>query len=294
MMRRSLVRRGWGLAICKGLVEAHGGRIRAESAGVGLGACFTFSLPVVAEAAVGGRGLEVEPRRRAGRILVVDDDPQMLRFIREALTEAGFAPIVMGNHQELAQVIRVEEPDLVLLDLVLSGKDGLELMQEVPELADIPVIFISAYGRGETIARALDVGAADYVVKPFASTELTARIRAVLRRHVRPDPFTLGQLAIDFETRLVTVAGDPLTLTATEYDLLRTLALNAGKVLTFASLLRQVWHSREGADAKSVRAFVKQLRRKLGDDATNPAWIFNVRGVGYRMPSPEEYASLGS
>ena len=284
---------GLGLSICKGLVEAHGGRIWAESAGMGLGACFTFSLPVVAETASGFRGPAAEPRGGAERILVVDDDPQTLRYIRDILTDAGYAPIVTGDHRELAQIIRVEEPDLVLLDLVLSGIDGIELMQEVPSLADLPVIFISAYGRGETIARALDVGATDYVVKPFSATELTARIRAVLRRHLRPEPFALGELAIDFESRLVTVAGNPLTLTATEYDLLRALAVNAGKVLTFDALLRQVWRDRYGADVKTVRAFVKQLRRKLGDDATNPAWIFNVRGVGYRMPSPLEHATGG-
>ena len=132
---------GLGLAICKGLVEAHGGRIRAESAGTGLGARFTFSLPVVVEEAAGSRGRDAEPRRGAGRILVVDDDPQALRFVRDTLSDAGFAPVVTGNHRELARVIRLEEPDLVLLDLVLSGIDGIELMEGVPELADLPVIF---------------------------------------------------------------------------------------------------------------------------------------------------------
>ena len=276
---------GLGLVICKGLVEAHGGRIWAESGGTGLGARFTFSLPLVVETPADMPGPD-EPVGGAARILIVDDDPQMLRYIRDTLTEADYAPVVTGKYRELGQVIRVEEPDLVLLDLVLPGIDGIELMEEVPELAELPVIFISAYGRAETIAKALDVGAADYVVKPFSPTELTARIRAVLRRRTRPEPFALGELAIDFEQRIVTVAGDPVTLTATEYGLLRLLALNAGKVLTFETLLRQVWRGREGADPNAVRAFVKQLRRKLGDDASNPVWIFNVRGVGYRMAPP--------
>ncbi len=277
---------GLGLVICKGLVEAHGGRIWAESAGTGLGARFTFTLPILAETTAGAPEFHTEPQGGAERILVVDDDPRTLRYIRDTLTDAGYAPVVTANYRELGQVIRVEEPDLVLLDLVLPGIDGIELMEEVPELAELPVIFISAYGRAETIAKALDVGAADYLVKPFSPTELTARIRAVLRRRTRPGPFALGELTIDFERHVVTVAGEPVTLTATEFGLLRMLALNAGKVLTFETLLRQVWRNREGADPNAVRAFVKQLRRKLGDDASNPAWIFNVRGVGYRMALP--------
>ena len=191
-----------------------------------------------------------------------------------------------GDHRELAQIIRTEKPALVLLDLMLPGTDGIKLMQTVPELADLPVIFISAYGRDETIARALETGAADYIVKPFSPTELTARIRAVLRRRAAPEPFVLGELVIDYEQREVAVAGRPVELTPTEYELLRALSLNAG-VSAYETLLDRVWGGRNNGDTKVVRAFVKQLRRKLGDDAGNPAWIFNVRGVGYRMRRPD-------
>ena len=220
------------------------------------------------------------------RILAVDDDPRMLRLVRDALAAAGYAPLVTGEPEQLAAIIRAESPRLVLLDLVLPGRDGIELMQQLPELSDLPVIFISAYGRAETVARALEAGAADYVVKPFSPTELMARVRAALRRHEGPQPFVLGALAIDYGRRRVTVAGRPVPLTATEYELLRVLSLDAGRVVTYDTLLRRVWRGSSKTASSPVRAFVRSLRRKLGDDAANPAWIFNERGVGYRVPRP--------
>ena len=282
---------GLGLAICRGLVEAHGGRIRAESGGPGRGARFTFTLLVAGDAGAGASGAAPDrsaPRqgREPDAILVVDDDPQTLRYVRDTLAEAGFSPLVTGDHGELAAIIRAEKPALVLLDLMLPGIDGIELLETVPELAGLPVIFISGYGRDETIARALEAGAEDYIVKPFSPTELTARIRAVLRRRADPAQFVLGTLTIDYDRRRVTVAGREVELTATEYELLCALSLNAGRVTTSETLLNRVWPGRSNGDTKVVRAFVKQLRRKLGDDAASPAWIFNKRGVGYRMARP--------
>ena len=293
---RGIAGSGLGLAICKGLVEAHGGRIRAESDGPGMGARFTFTIPVAEVAEVAATASEVrgtirpprEERHRAP-ILVVDDDPHTLHHVRDALATAGYTPLLTGDPQEVSELIRVKKPRLVLLDLMLPGTDGIELMERHPEMAELPVIFISAYGRDETIARALEVGAADYIVKPFSPTELAARVGAVLRRSHEPaTPFRLGDLDIHYAERRVILGGRPLQLTATEYELLRVLSVNAGRVTTYESLLRQVWGRLNSGDFRPVRAFVKKLRRKLGDKAGSPTYIFTERQVGYRMGVPDD------
>ncbi|MCY4591233.1 MAG: ATP-binding protein [Alphaproteobacteria bacterium] len=284
---------GLGLVICKGLVEAHGGRIRAESGGLGQGNLFTFTLPVVEDTrdavstlAVAHTLAPVPTPREPERILIVDDDPNTLRYVRDILTGAGYSPVVTGEHEELAQIIRAEKPALVLLDLMLPGTNGIALMETVPELMDLPVVFISGYGRDETIARALEAGATDYIVKPFSPTELCARVRAALRRVAQPEPFQLNGLSIHYEARRVMMDGCEVTLTATEYEILRVLSLNAGRVVTYETLERQVWNGRKEGDLNLMRNFIKKLRAKLGENATNPTWIFNLRGVGYRMPRP--------
>ena len=277
---------GLGLAICKGLVEAHGGRIRAESAGTGQGSRLTFTLPVAAH----GTAATPDTSDRRGarqRILVLDDDPQTLAFVRNALSDANYVPIIAADPSKLPRLIRHRQPRLVLLDLLLGDTDGIELLERVPELADLPVIFISAYGRDETIARALEAGAADYIVKPFSPAELVARIRAVLRRNTDPEPFRLHDLVIRYDQRRATLADEPLVLSATEYELLRVLSTNAGRVTTFDTLRRQVWGKRKHTTPTLVRTFVMKLRHKLGDDSSDPAYIVNERGVGYRMRRPE-------
>ena len=206
---------GLGLVICRGLVEAHGGRIRAESAGPGRASpspspCRRRRIrpPLPLPRPSPGTGGAGPPS------CVVDDDPHALRQMRDALAAAGYEPVTAAGPGEVARLVETRHPALAVLDLVLPGADGIELMRTLPALADLPVIFVSAYGRGETIAQALEAGAADYVVKPFSPAELVARVGVALNRHAARGPFVLGDLAIDRVTRRVTVAGRPVRLTA--------------------------------------------------------------------------------
>ncbi|MXZ92831.1 MAG: response regulator [Chloroflexi bacterium] len=289
---------GLGLAICEGIVEAHGGRIRAESDGPGLGTRFTFTLPTVRTTAGSPSALrgprssrrELEEVAEGMRVLAVDDDPQALRYIRDALTTEGYRPVVTGDPEEALHLMAVEQPRVALLDLMLPDTDGVELMQSIRAIADVPVIFISAYGREDLIARAFDHGAADYVVKPFSPTELAARILAALRRRevfAPLEPYVCGDLVVNFAQRRATLAGEPVPLVSLEYRLLAELAANAGRVLTYDHLLERVWNKRAGGDIRPMRAIASKLRRKLGDHTDRPTYVFTEPRVGYRVPLGE-------
>ncbi len=292
---------GLGLVICRGIVEALGGRIWAESDGAGLGSRFTFTVPVIEQSVAPAESrVEAAParaRRREAeqpRILAVDDDPQVLRYIRDALTRTGYTAIVTADPDEVPKLMETHSPHLVLMDLMLPGTDGIELMKAILATNDVPIIFLSAYSQAEVVTRAYEMGASDYIVKPFTPTELAARIRSALVRRTAPEqaepaePYISGDLTINYLDREVTVGAEPVDLTATEYKLLFELSINAGRVLTHNALLKRIWGFGHSRDSRPLRTIVKNLRRKLRDEASNPSYIFTEHRVGYRLAKPTD------
>lgn len=298
---RGIAGTGLGLAICKGIIDAHGGRVWAESPGEGAGSVFTFTLPIASKApalaspSVLHRGEHLGRVRRSGertKVLAVDDDVQIRRLLQRSLEAGGYHPITTGEPEQTVTLVEQEEPDLVLLDMMLPGMSGLEVLKRIREFTGVPVIFLTGRDSQEDIVQALQLGADDYVTKPFSPQELLARIEAVLRRRVLSDtiearpPFKLDALSVNFAERSVTLKGARVSLSATEYKILYELATNAGKVLTYDHLLHQVWGPEYSGESGLVRSFIRDLRRKLHDDAQNPSYILTERGVGYRMPKP--------
>ena len=294
---------GLALALCRGIVEAHGGRLRAEGDGAEPGSGFTFTLPAAdggawtGAPAPGSASPAVHSRGPAGdrlRVLAIDDDPQGLRRLRDALWQVGCTPIITGNPAEVPGLIEEERPHLVLLDAALAGGEGPGVLVKLLETADAPVILAAERGREDLTANALELGASDYLVKPFSPAELAARIRTALRRQDDPhpigsaEPYVLGGLTIDYAQQRVSVAGCDVELTPTEYAVLAELAAHAGRTLAHDHLLQRVWHPGRRGERWLLREVVKRLRGKLGDDADNPAYVFTVPRVGYRMGEGEE------
>ena len=222
----------------------------------------------------------------------MDDEPQVLRLLRTILDDHGYTTFGTGNPDEMMRLLELEQPHLVLMDLMVPGTSGFELMARVREVSDVPVIFLSANDQEENVVKALHKGADDYVVKPFSSTELVARVEASLRKRrstgttTLRQPYRQGELIINYGYRAVTVSGRPVELSATEYKLIYELSTNAGRVMTHDQILQRVWGSGYSGSVQLLRATMRNLRHKLGDDANNPQYIFTEPRVGYRMANP--------
>jgi two-component system KDP operon response regulator KdpE len=221
------------------------------------------------------------------RILVVDDEPQIQRFLKPALTAAGYDVIEAGTGAEALRAVATRAPDLVILDLGLPDMDGKEVIANLRGWSDLPVIILSARDRETEKIAALDLGADDYVEKPFGIGELTARIRTALRHRNKADAIpTLIEtdgLTIDPVHRLVSRNGETLHLTPKEYDLLLLLARHAGRVVTHRTLLTSVWGPAHADDLQYLRVFIGQLRQKIEKNPTDPRIVRTEPGVGYRM-----------
>jgi len=224
-------------------------------------------------------------------ILVVDDEERMARFIRLNLEHDGFHVIEAYNGLDAIQQIREKMPDLVLLDVMLPDMDGFEVLKMVREVSPIPVIMLTAKGEEDDRVRGLELGADDYITKPFSPREMVSRIRAVLRRNeaasVTVQTHGLIQvddhLKLDFSRREVWVAGELIKLRPTEYRLLYHLVQNAGWVMTYDQLLSKVWGYEYRDEPHYVRLYINYLRQKLEEDPANPKYILTERGVGYRF-----------
>ena len=222
------------------------------------------------------------------RVLVVDDEPQILRGLRVILRSAGFQVSQAETKREALDAVAVRPPDVLILDLVLPDGSGVEVCEEVRRWSTLPIIVLSAVGDEREKVRALDAGADDYVTKPFGTDELTARIRAVLRRRGEgSEPVVhVGPVTIDLAARRVTRDGADVHLTPIEFDLLRVLAVHRGKLVTHRTLLREVWGAGYGHETHYLRVHVAHIRRKLERDPARPEVVLTDAGVGYRL-APE-------
>jgi two-component system KDP operon response regulator KdpE len=222
------------------------------------------------------------------RILVVDDESQILRALRTSLQGAGYEVDVAANAGDALTRAAAHPPDGVILDLVLPDGSGTDVCRELRRWTTAPILVLSAVGDEQEKVAALDAGADDYVTKPFGIDELLARLRAALRRADAPsDPVVeLGELVVDLERRSVTLRGDPVSLTPTEFELLRLFVRNEGKLLTHPTILREVWGPRYGAESHYLHVYVSQLRRKIEPDPTRPRFLLTETGAGYRLVRP--------
>lgn len=221
-------------------------------------------------------------------ILVIEDEPEIRKFLKAALASHDFRPSFAESAREGIKLITSHPPELIILDLGLPDMDGLDVIKTVREWSSIPIIVLSARGQEEDKVNALELGADDYLTKPFGVPELLARLKVALR-HARQSSataspvFEVGDVSVDLEKRLVKVKGEEVRLTPTEYKLLAVLVKHAGKVITQQQLLKEVWGRHSTENSHYLRVYAQHLRSKLGDDPMRPRYIVTEAGVGYRF-----------
>jgi DNA-binding response OmpR family regulator len=227
-------------------------------------------------------------------ILVVDDDPRILRLVRVNLERAGFTVDTAGNGVAAIDQFDMQPPDAVVLDVTMPGIDGFTLTQRIREISNVPIIMLTAMGEQSQKVKGLDLGADDYLTKPFDPDELVARLRALLRRSAASaqggevHSLQVGDLHIDFVRRKVERAGETIKLTPTEYKLLQHLAQQAGKVIPNADLLSKVWGPEYRDESGYLWVYIRSLRQKIEPDPSNPQYIVSEPGFGYRFQAPKE------
>lgn len=229
---------------------------------------------------------------RPATVLVVDDEPPIRRFLRTTLTAAAYRVVEAETATLALRLLAREKPDLLILDLGLPDRGGLELIAEIRKISQVPILVLSARHDERSKVEALDLGADDYIAKPFGMAELMARLRAALRHafHAQGESpvFVSGDLSIDLVRRRVSRAGSEVKLSPKEFELLRHLVMHAGKVLTHRHLLREVWGPAQADEIQYLRVFIRGLRQKLERDAARPTHILTETGVGYRLQLPTE------
>jgi DNA-binding response OmpR family regulator len=222
-------------------------------------------------------------------ILVIEDDAGIRNAVQRSMTDRGHVVSVAATGMVGLELVLTERPDVLLLDLGLPDVDGLTIISMVRAASPVPIIVVTARDDAETIVKALDSGADDYVVKPFGAEQVGARIRAVLRRSAvssEAEPIRVGALEIDERARTATLDGEPLDLARKEFDLLLALAQRPGEVMTKRELLAEVWRQAYGGSDRTVDVHLSWLRRKLGESAAHPRYLHSVRGVGVRLVDP--------
>jgi len=225
-------------------------------------------------------------------VLVIDDEPPILRFLRTSLRAAGHEVVTAETADAALSMIAAEKPDVVILDLGLPDRSGFEVISEIRKRSTVPIIVLSARDDERSKVQALDLGADDYIGKPFGMAELMARVRAALRHRFQAQGelpiFVSGDLSVDLVRRHVTRAGQEVKLSPKEFELLRHLVAHAGKVLTHRHLLREVWGPAHSDEVQYLRVFIRGLRQKLESDPTRPTHIQTELGVGYRLQLPPD------